>query len=111
MWVFDASIATGLTGLALLAIPGLGRHRHGHVRSQAPSRGSRLRFVPSPRAALATLAVWGAAGRLLSHALSPQLSALIAALPAVAIEVWLLGPISRATYRFAGHEQRPLEAL
>jgi hypothetical protein len=72
-----------------------------------------LRFVPSPRAVFTVLALYGAFGNVLVEAahLGLSLSAVLAAVPALAIERLLVRPLWNLLFRFQGAPSSPLDAL
>jgi hypothetical protein len=74
---------------------------------------SALRFIPSPRAVFSVFALYGAFGNALLDALHlPFLvSALIAVIPAFAVERFLVTPLWNLLFRFQGHPSVPLETL
>ena len=73
----------------------------------------RLRLLPSPRAMFSVLALYGAFGNALVHAahLEVGLAALIALVPALLIEWFLVRPLWSLLFRFQGHPSTPLEEL
>jgi len=125
-------MVVGLVGLVMMAIPALGGHRHlGHVQTHghAPAHGASLaqhgghahahaardglRFLPSPRALFSIAALYGAFGNALVRAahLTTTRAALIAIVPALLTEWFLIRPIWNLLFRFQGQASGPLEAL
>ena len=125
-------MVVGLVGLVMMAIPALGGHRHlghvqthghvhahgaslaqhgGHAHAHAPRDG--LRFLPSPRALFSIAALYGAFGNALVRAahLTTTRAALIAIVPALLTEWFLIRPIWNLLFRFQGQASGPLEAL
>jgi hypothetical protein len=72
-----------------------------------------LRFVPSPRAVFTVLALYGASGNVLVEVahLGLALSAVLAVVPALAIERILVRPLWNLLFRFQGAPSSPLDAL
>jgi hypothetical protein len=72
-----------------------------------------VRLVPSPRAVCSLLALYGAFANALvrSGHLTPLVAALVAALPAIAVERLAVTPLWRLLFRFQGHPSSPLEEL
>lgn len=79
----------------------------------ASSADSWLRFVPSPRVIFSLLALVGAFGNALAELghLPEWAAALVALLPAVAVERLMVNPIWNLLFRFQGKESSPLEML
>lgn len=77
----------------------------------APARV--LRFVPSPRAICSITALYGAFGNALLHAghLPFAWAAVVAVLPALVVERFLVRPVWNLLFRFQGQPSAPLEAL
>ncbi len=76
-------------------------------------RPSHLRFIPSPRAICSVLALYGAFGNALVHAmhLSFFASALFAVIPALLVERFAVRPVWNLVFRFQGEPASPLEYL
>jgi hypothetical protein len=72
-----------------------------------------LRFLPSPRAICSVLALYGAFGNALVHAwhFGFASAALVAALPALLVEHFVVRRVWNLLFRFQGHPSSPLEAL
>jgi hypothetical protein len=121
--VFVSLLVVGLVGLGVMAVPAFGGHHHlfgvrghGHApvaHGAAPHSGLAQRFLPSPRAVFSLLALYGAFGNALVHAahFSRGGAALLAVVPALAVEWILVRPIWNLLYRFQGQASAPLEAL
>ncbi len=137
-------MVAGLVGLAMMAIPAIGRHGHGHadtlhgqpgayghaghgdgvgVRPARNSDGAvvvadpapekKLGFIPSPRVVFSFFALYGAFGNAILRAghCSPLFSAVVALLPALIVERFLIGPLFSLLFRFQARPSSPLEAL
>ena len=76
-------------------------------------RPSHLRFIPSPRAICSVLALYGAFGNALVHAmhLPFALAAVFAAVPALLVERFAVRPVWNLVFRFQGEPSSPLEHL
>ena len=72
-----------------------------------------LRWVPSPRAICSLLALYGAFGNALVHAghLRFASAAVVAALPALVVERFVVRPVWNLLFRFQGQPSAPLETL
>jgi len=72
-----------------------------------------VRLVPSPRAVCSVLALYGAFGNALVHSahLPLLVAALVALLPAIAVERLAVAPLWRLLFRFQGQPSSPLEEL
>ena len=72
-----------------------------------------VRFIPSPRAVASVLALYGAFGNALVHAvhLSLVMSAVVAIVPAFLFERFAVRPLWNLIFRFQAHPSAPLEAL
>jgi hypothetical protein len=72
-----------------------------------------LRFVPSPRAICSVLALYGAFGNALLRAghLPFASAAIVAVLPALLVERFVVRPVWNLLFRFQGQPSAPLEAL
>ncbi|HEY1956934.1 MAG TPA: hypothetical protein VGH28_15040 [Polyangiaceae bacterium] len=72
-----------------------------------------LLFVPSPRAICSVLALYGAFGNALVHAGHMRVlsAALLAALPALLVERFLVRPVWNLLFRFEGQPSSPLEHI
>lgn len=70
-------------------------------------------FIPSPRALFSLCALYGGSGNALVHAahLSGRTAALIAILPAVVVERFLIRPAWNLIFRFQAPPSAPLEEL
>jgi hypothetical protein len=84
-------------------------HGHGPVVAQT----SLTRFLPSPRLIFSLLALYGAFANALLRAahLTPLIAALVALVPAAAVERFLVTPVWRLLFRFEGQPSSPLEVL
>ena len=141
MSLFLALLVIGFVGMLLMAIPGLNQHGHAgigshlppqtphlpgtahsalppgtHPASNAPTLGdnaSLTRFIPSPRVVFGLLALYGAFGNAFEKAghLSFGISALLAAVPALLLERYALGPFWNKLMAFQGAPCAPLETL
>lgn len=83
------------------------------VIPHAPTSTGLTRFVPSLRATFSVLALYGAFGNVLVHAahLPLLVAALVAAIPALAIERLAVRPLFNLVFRFEGPTSSPLETL
>jgi hypothetical protein len=100
-------------------------HGAAHAHPSAPSGNAadkmtlvpgghpNLRFVPSPRTVFSLCALYGAFGNALVHAahLSTVSAALIAIVPAGAVEWTLVRPIWKLLFRFQADASSPLDQL
>lgn len=123
--MFLILMAVGLAGLVVMALPALGDHAHGHVHHaptvdhaadhgvDAPDHPHATRFLPSPRAVLSFLALYGAFGNVLVEVarLSPLLAGVLGALPALAVERLLVAPLWARLSRFQASPSAPLESI
>ena len=126
--MFLTVMVIGLVGLLVMALPafarhgaGAGHHVHGllHVKAAAgvaKAAGAAkvtgaTRFIPSPRLIFSVLALYGAFGNALVHAahLTPLVAALVAVVPAAAVERFAVTPLWNLLFRFAGTPSSPLE--
>jgi hypothetical protein len=120
--------ALGLSHSAGDSASALGGAVHGagsvlvHAQSQMPATvpqaGSplwlgALHLVPSPRAVFSFLAIYGACGYALIHSgtLGVVLAALVALVPAVAVERLIVTPLWNLCFRFQGIPTTALETL
>ena len=132
---------SGLTGLAMMAIPGLNRHGHagaghsgvhvGHAHSgfgghhashtvqtnaaksgQAVNTGAAW-HIPSPRAIFSFIALYGASGYLLANVvhLEPRFVMAIAVAPAFLLENLVFTPFWNLLFRFQGTPSEPIDQL
>jgi len=139
MSFFLATLGVGLGGLLLMALPGVRRHGHaGHVgahrhaghRSAATGQAKAgappvahaqsthapraadglLRHLPEPHVIFSVLALFGALGNVLQHALGLPLwiAACVAALVAGFLEWLIVARLWRLTLRFSGEPTSPL---
>ena len=71
------------------------------------------RFIPSPRLIFSVLALYGAFGNALVRAahLTPLVAALLAVVPAAAVERFAVTPLWNLLFRFEGRSSSPLEEL
>jgi hypothetical protein len=78
-----------------------------------PGIPSRFRFVPSPRAICSVLALYGAFGNALVHAahLTLVLAALIAIVPTLLLERFMVRPVWNLLFRFQGEPSSPMDEL
>lgn len=134
--LFVVAMLVGLGGLILMAVPGAmhrSHHSHGRLHLHAPksrlhagkatatiagtSRASAavraLRFFPEPRTILSLIALFGAAGNALQHALGLSLgwATAGASVIAVGLEAALVAPLFRFVLRFQGRPSSPLTGL
>jgi hypothetical protein len=139
--MFLTLMVIGLAGLAVMALPALTGAAHGH--GGAPAHGSHahfgaralglakgrgaqpgaadealfaltsLRFLLSPRVIFSVLALYGAFGNALVHALhlAPTFAALVAILPTLLVERFAVAPLWNLAFRFQGQPSSPLGAL
>ena len=75
--------------------------------------GGLTRFLPSPRLIFSLCALYGAFGNALERGahLSTPIAALVAVLPAVAVERFAVTPLWNWLFRFQGEPSSPLEEL
>jgi len=139
--VFLTLMVVGLVGLAMMAIPALGGHGHGHIGTLHGHGGSighaghghsapvhqsndalviadpapekKLGYLPSPHAIFSFLALYGAFGNALLRAghCSQLFSAVAALLPALLVERFLVRPLFSLLFRFQARPTSPLDAL
>ena len=90
---------------------GLVKHAPGHAATETAAGVTR--FLPSPRLVFSLLALYGAFGNALVRAvhLRPLWAALVAVLPALAVERFLVTPLWNLLFRFQGQPSSPLEEL
>jgi hypothetical protein len=81
--------------------------------SESLAQPGLTRFLPSPRMVFSLLALYGAFANALLHAahLGVLAAALVALLPAAAVERFLVTPVWRLLFRFEGAPSSPLEQL
>ncbi len=92
----------------------IARKGAGHELVPADTMPARLlRLVPSPRALCRVSALYGAFGNGLVHAghLRVAAAALVAVVPALLVERFLVKPVWNLLFRFQGQPSSPLEAL
>src|SRR5258707_1377157 len=91
---------------------GAGGRSHEVIPADAAPSGL-LRFVPSPRAISSVLALYGASGNALVHAGHMRFApaALVAVVPALLIERFMVRPVWNLLFRFQGQPSSPLDAL
>lgn len=128
--MFLIVMVVGLAGLAVMALPALGRHtslghsvlRAGHVGKLAghvvtpgkalahtSAQTTLTRFVPSPRFVFSLLALYGAFGNVLVAArLSLWVAALLAIVPAALLERFAMTPLWRTLFKLESQAARPL---
>jgi hypothetical protein len=72
-----------------------------------------LRYLPSPRAICSVSALYGAFGNALVHAMHLRFSsaALMASVPALLVERFVVRPVWNLLFRFQGQPSSPFEAL
>ena len=134
-------MVVGLVGLAMMAIPAFGGHGnagalHGHaglghvagahhaaphpthaqdetVVVADPAPEQKLRFIPSPRAIFTLLALYGAFGNALLRAghCSKPLAAVLALVPALLVERYLIRPLFSLVFRLQARPSTALDAL
>ncbi|HEX5747044.1 MAG TPA: hypothetical protein VFZ09_12430 [Archangium sp.] len=121
MLFFLIVMCVGLVGLSAMAIPGVFHHGHlghgsGHV-THAPGHVAHaghgfMHFLPEPRLLFSLLALYGAFGNVLALTLSSLwLVALLALLPALLVERFVLAPLWKLAFQFQGRPSSPLPAL
>ena len=138
---FLTLIVIGLTGLAMMAIPGLNRHGHagaghtgfhvghghagfgGHhashtVQTNAAKSGQAVNtgaawHIPSPRAMFSFIALYGASGYLLANVVhvEPRIVMAIAVIPAFLLENLVFTPFWNLLFRFQGTPSEPIDQL
>jgi len=138
--MFLTLIVVGLTGLGLMAIPGLNRHARGGFGRMAPHAGhvslgggarhapqapapnavkssnvyhGSIWQIPSPRMIFSLLALYGASGYGLVEAahVNQHVAALIAVVPAVLLEHFVMTPLWNLMFRFQGTPSESLDQL
>lgn len=130
--MFLILMVVGLVGLAVMAVPALGRHgtvahgvhalRAGHVAKlvtpgkalahTAAQTSALTRFVPSPRLVFSSLALWGAFGNVLVAAHLPVwAAALLAIVPAALLERFAMQPLWRMLFKLELQASRPLAEI
>lgn len=133
--MFLVLLVVGLVGLAVMAMPALGRHagavRGGHhaalhaghiaklAAGQAASKAlvhasptGMTRFLPSPRLVFSLVALYGAFGNVLVALELPVIAAaLLAIVPAALVERFLVTPLWRFLFGFQGQPSGSLEEL
>ncbi|WP_375772425.1 hypothetical protein NR798_16560 [Archangium gephyra] len=128
MLFFLIVMCVGLVGLSAMAIPGVFHHglghgsghvthvthvtHHGHAVPGSDSGHGFMHFLPEPRLLFSLLALYGAFGNVLALTLSSfWLVALLALLPALLVERFVLAPLWTLAFRFQGRPSSPLPAL
>ncbi len=126
MLFFLIVMCVGLVGLGAMAVPGLFHHghlgdgswhvahapHHGHLVPGSHSSHGFLRFLPAPRLLFSVLALYGAFGNVLALTLLPLwLVALLALLPALLVERFVLAPLWKLAFQFQGRPSSPFPAL
>lgn len=141
MLFFLIVMCVGLVGLGTMAIPGLfhhgplghtggghvhvghhagthvtphahATHAHGHAAPKGEAGSNLLHLVPSPRLVFSLLALYGAFGNVLALTFgSAWLAALLALVPALLVERFLLAPLWNFAFRFQGQPSSPFPAL
>ncbi|MFL5343718.1 MAG: hypothetical protein ACJ8AT_02945 [Hyalangium sp.] len=92
--------------------PHPGAHASSHSGHTSDSGHGLLRFVPTPRLIFSVLALYGAFGNLLALTFaSLWLAALLALLPALLVEHFLLAPLWKLAFQFQGQPSSPLPSL
>lgn len=126
--MFLTFMVIGLVGLLVMALPAFARHGfHGHgalhvkpamthapaTHAHAHAHVGATRFIPSPRLVFSVLALWGAFGNAGVRAfhLTPLVAGLVAVVPALAIERFVVTPLWNLLFRFAGPPSSPLAEL
>ena len=124
--MFLVVMVGGLAGLAVMALPALGRHssvghgvhvlRAGHVTKALVQTGSHTttltRFVPSPRLAFSVLALYGAFANVFVAAHLPAwAAALLAVVPAALLERFAMTPLWRTLFKLESQGSRPLAEI
>ncbi len=140
--MFLTLMVIGLAGLVVMALPALTGLAHGHGAASAhgshapfaarslgflkgksgqPGLGGGasslasmcLRFLLSPRIAFSLLALYGAFGNALVHAvhLHTTLAAVIAVVPTLLVERFAVSPLWNLAFRFQGQPSSSLGAL
>ena len=140
MLFFLIVMCVGLVGLGTMAVPGLfhhgltghgvghAAHGHGvaphvahpghgahaaHAQHAGHSHPGLAHLLPEPRLVFSLLALYGAFGQALVR-LSPAsvgLAAVVALLPALLVERFLVAPLWRLAFRFQGRPSSPFPAL
>ncbi len=140
--MFLTLMVIGLAGLVVMALPALTGVAHGHAaapphaghalfaartlgllkgKSDQPSLGAAgsslastcLRFLLSPRIVFSLLALYGAFGNALEHALHlrPIVAAFAAGIPTLLVERFAVSPLWNLAFRFQGQPSSPLVSL
>lgn len=134
--MFLTLMVIGLAGLLVMALPAFARHgghavhpalhakvppalpghaliKETNALAAAKSAAGPMRFIPSPRLVFSVLALYGAFGNALLHAahLSTLSAALVAVLPAAAVERFAVTPLWNLLFRFEGRPSSPLVEL
>ncbi|MFL5352045.1 hypothetical protein [Archangium sp.] len=87
-------------------------HAHAHATGKSDTGHDLLHLIPSPRLVFSLLALYGAFGNVLALTFgSPWLAALLALLPALLVERFLLAPLWKLAFRFQGQPSSPFPAL
>src|SRR4051794_16968254 len=92
------------------ALPAHGPHQGQSFLASAAAAHSSRRFIPSLRAVFSVFALYGAIGNALVHAakLPSSAAALVAIVPALLVEWWLIRPVWNLMFRFKADASRPL---
>ncbi|WNG56394.1 hypothetical protein F0U59_17695 [Archangium gephyra] len=126
MLFFLIVMCVGLVGLSAMAIPGLFHHGHlgdgswhvthtpphGHPVPGSDSSHGFPPFLPAPRLLFSVLALYGTFGNVLALTHLPLwIVALLALLPALLVERFVLAPLWKLAFQFQGRPSSPLPAL
>jgi hypothetical protein len=106
-----AKLAAAKPGATTTAGTALAKAAGGALAAESPARLTR--FVPSPRLIFSLLALYGAFGNALERAahISPVAAALVAIVPALAVERFLVTPLWNLVFRFEAAPCSPLDVL
>lgn len=122
MDAFILIAVAGFFGMLLLAIPGMGRHGHSHSSSSgvhashtiSPSvRASKsVTRLAQPRVLFSLLALFGVFGGVIAwNGITPVIAGLIAFIPAVLIERFVIDKFWNFLLQFQGEPDSPLTNL
>jgi hypothetical protein len=112
------SVRSHTAPITKLQVPSkAGTDPFGGQRGQGPGRAAPRsrwwRLLPSPRVVFSLLALYGASGNVLAHVehIHPLAAALLALVPALAVEIFAVTPLWNFALRFQSAPSSPLSAL